>query len=158
MRENLNYKPITVYGVRVGDSGAGMATTRSERGGPDPIDVMVGLRLRDFRKAKGYSQSDLAVKLGVTFQQVQKYERGANRISASMLVKAAKAIGVSPGQLLPEGQARRRRTDGRLRPHPAAPAHRASALRQEPGHARRGRQGELISFREPLPRRRLGYL
>jgi transcriptional regulator with XRE-family HTH domain len=82
-----------------------MATTRSERGGPDPIDVMVGLRLRDFRKAKGYSQSDLAVKLGVTFQQVQKYERGANRISASMLVKAAKAIGVAPGQLLPEGQA-----------------------------------------------------
>ena len=70
--------------------------------GPDPIDVAVGLRLRTLRKSKGMSQETLGKALGITFQQIQKYERGTNRISASMLVKGARALGVSTNALLPE--------------------------------------------------------
>lgn len=70
--------------------------------GPDPIDIAVGLRVRDLRKKAGMSQEKLGEALGVTFQQVQKYERGTNRISASMLVRTARALKVSPTSLLPE--------------------------------------------------------
>ncbi len=70
--------------------------------GPDPIDVAVGLRLRTLRKSKGMSQEQLGKALGITFQQIQKYERGTNRISASMLVKSARALEVSPNTLLPD--------------------------------------------------------
>jgi transcriptional regulator with XRE-family HTH domain len=69
--------------------------------GPDPIDVGVGLNLRRLRLARGISQAELAEALGITFQQIQKYERAANRVSASMLVKAARFLGVSPADLLP---------------------------------------------------------
>ncbi len=65
----------------------------------DPIDVGVGARIRARRLALRMSQSTLAEHLGVSFQQVQKYERGANRISASMLIKAARALNC-PGSLL----------------------------------------------------------
>ena len=70
--------------------------------GPDPIDVKVGARVRMRRKFLGMSQSDLAVRLGVSFQQVQKYERGANRISASMLVRTGKALETTVGWLVDE--------------------------------------------------------
>lgn len=60
--------------------------------GPDPIDVMVGLRIRMRRKTLGLTQGALAEALGLSFQQVQKYERGANRVSASMLVKSARFL------------------------------------------------------------------
>ena len=70
--------------------------------GPDPIDVGVGLRLQSFRKSVGMSQEILGRHLRITFQQIQKYERGTNRISASMLVKAARALGVKPTTLLPD--------------------------------------------------------
>ena len=53
--------------------------------GPDPVDVYVGHRLRQRRTLLGMSQEKLAQAFGVSFQQVQKYERGANRISASRL-------------------------------------------------------------------------
>lgn len=62
----------------------------------DPVDVSVGSQLRLRRRQLGQSQSDLAAALGVSFQQVQKYERGANRVSASMMFHAAKAQGVHP--------------------------------------------------------------
>lgn len=52
---------------------------------PDPVDLHVGRRLRMRRRDLGYSQQSLADALGLTFQQVQKYEGGANRISASKL-------------------------------------------------------------------------
>ncbi len=51
------------------------------------------------------SQTQLGEKLGITFQQVQKYERGVNRVSASMLVKAADALQVPPAELLPTSKA-----------------------------------------------------
>ena len=74
----------------------------SEEQGPDPIDVAVGLRLRTLRKSRGLSQDQLGRSLGITFQQIQKYERGTNRVSASMLVRAARFLGVAPTALLPE--------------------------------------------------------
>lgn len=52
---------------------------------PHPTDIAVGKNLRRIRSAKGYTQVDIAKVLGVSFQQVQKYETGFNRISASKL-------------------------------------------------------------------------
>lgn len=69
---------------------------------PDPIDVQVGLRVRAMRKSRSMSQETLAKACGLTFQQIQKYERGANRISASMLVRIAKACDVGVQELFPE--------------------------------------------------------
>ena len=61
---------------------------------PNPIDVYVGSRLRLGRKILSVTQEKLAENLGVTFQQVQKYERGLNRISASRLHQAAQILDV----------------------------------------------------------------
>lgn len=60
--------------------------------GPHPVDRHVGLRVRMRRKELGISQERLAESLGITFQQVQKYERGANRVSASKLWEIAAAL------------------------------------------------------------------
>ena len=65
------------------------------RGGPDPVDVHVGKRIRERRVSLGLSQTDLGDNLGLTFQQIQKYERGANRISASKLWGLSNFFGVS---------------------------------------------------------------
>jgi transcriptional regulator with XRE-family HTH domain len=61
---------------------------------PDPVDVEVGQRIRIQRMATGLSQTTLADQLGVTFQQVQKYEKGVNRVGAGRLTKIAKTLGV----------------------------------------------------------------
>ena len=58
------------------------------------IDVHVGLRIRAARLAAGLSQERLGHQLGVTFQQVQKYEKGSNRVGASRLSNAAKVLSV----------------------------------------------------------------
>jgi len=71
---------------------------------PDPIDINVGARVRLRRKAIGVSQARLAEGVGLTFQQVQKYERGADRISASMLVKIAGRLEVSVAALVGEAE------------------------------------------------------
>src|SRR5579862_7984206 len=59
---------------------------------PNPIDLHVGARIRMRRRMLGVSQEKLADALGLTFQQVQKYERGANRVSASKLYEIAAAL------------------------------------------------------------------
>src|SRR5215472_8542656 len=59
---------------------------------PNPVDLHVGGRVRMRRKMLGISQERLADALGLTFQQVQKYERGANRISASKLYEIARFL------------------------------------------------------------------
>ncbi|MGH6978706.1 MAG: helix-turn-helix domain-containing protein, partial [Brevundimonas sp.] len=61
---------------------------------PHPIDILVGRRMAERRLVAGMNQSDLGRAIGVTFQQVQKYERGANRVSASKLWQAAQALAV----------------------------------------------------------------
>ena len=55
------------------------------RDGPDPVDIHVGARVRERRVSLGMSQTKLGECLGLTFQQIQKYERGTNRLSASKL-------------------------------------------------------------------------
>jgi transcriptional regulator with XRE-family HTH domain len=65
----------------------------------DPLDAMVGAKVRVFRINRGISQTALAEKLGVTFQQVQKYEKGANRIGASRLSQIATALDISIAEL-----------------------------------------------------------
>jgi transcriptional regulator with XRE-family HTH domain len=71
---------------------------------PDPLDVMVGAKIRIFRTHRGLSQSDLADKIGVAFQQVQKYESGANRVGASRLSRIAAALDISIGELFEPSQ------------------------------------------------------
>lgn len=62
------------------------------------VDAFVGAQLKRLRKAAGYSQTELANQVGVTFQQIQKYERGTNRIGASRLWGFCKVFDVSPGR------------------------------------------------------------
>ena len=62
---------------------------------PNPIDVHVGSRVRFRRMLLGMSQEKLGERLGLTFQQVQKYEKGINRIGASRLFDLAQVLGVS---------------------------------------------------------------
>jgi transcriptional regulator with XRE-family HTH domain len=69
---------------------------------PNYIDVHVGSRIRMRRQLINMSQEKLGELLGITFQQVQKYEKGANRISASRLFFSAKTLGV-PVQFFYEG-------------------------------------------------------
>jgi transcriptional regulator with XRE-family HTH domain len=61
---------------------------------PHPVDVLVGQRMRERRLILGLSQERLAEACGVSFQQVQKYERGQNRLSASRLYRVAQILGV----------------------------------------------------------------
>ncbi len=65
------------------------------RRNPNPIDVHVGNRVRMRRMLIGMSQEKLGERLGLTFQQVQKYEKGSNRVSASRLYQMAQILGVS---------------------------------------------------------------
>ena len=65
--------------------------------GPDPIDKFVGSRVRARRVGLRISQTKLGDAIGVTFQQVQKYENGTNRIGASNLFKISKTLSVEVG-------------------------------------------------------------
>jgi len=67
---------------------------------PDAVDVLVGHNIRTQRRAKRISQTALAERLGVTFQQVQKYEGGVNRVGAGRLTRIAAALGVPVMALL----------------------------------------------------------
>ena len=67
---------------------------RMADGQPNPIDVHVGKRVRVRRMSLGLSQEALANRLGITFQQVQKYERGTNRMGSSRLYDISVALDV----------------------------------------------------------------
>ena len=67
---------------------------------PHPLDVALGSRVRLLRKELGLSQDRLARLVGITFQQVQKYETGANRISFSRLMELAQALESSVSDLI----------------------------------------------------------
>jgi transcriptional regulator with XRE-family HTH domain len=67
---------------------------------PDRVDVQVGSRIRLLRQGAQMSQTDLAEQLGVTFQQVQKYGKGMNRIGAGRLTKIAAVLGIPVSELL----------------------------------------------------------
>jgi transcriptional regulator with XRE-family HTH domain len=68
----------------------------------NPIDAYVAARLRACRKQLGLSQAEIAKKLGVTFQQIQKYEAGLNRIGAGRLFQFASLYGVAIQDLFPK--------------------------------------------------------
>lgn len=75
--------------------------------GPDPVDIHVGARVKLRRVLIGLSQGQLGEAVGLTFQQIQKYERGGNRISASMLHHIADVLDVPVSFFfddMPEGQ------------------------------------------------------
>ena len=67
---------------------------RGRRAGPHPVDVHVGSRVRMRRTLLGMSQEKLGDALALTFQQVQKYERGANRVGASRLFEISRILDV----------------------------------------------------------------
>ena len=65
------------------------------RKGPNSIDKIVGQNIRMHRLAKGLSQTELGERLGLTFQQVQKYEKGSNRVGSGRLFEIAGVLGVN---------------------------------------------------------------
>ena len=66
------------------------------------LDALLGERIRRRRRELGLSQSALGGRLGITFQQIQKYENGANRVSATMLIKLSEALSLSVSDILQE--------------------------------------------------------
>lgn len=76
-----------------------MATLSGEAGA-HRLDVALGARIRRYRKARNMSQERLAEAVGVTFQQIQKYERGANRVSFSRLALIANALDTALPELI----------------------------------------------------------
>lgn len=68
---------------------------KKQPGQPNPIDIHVGARLRQRRTLLGMSQGKLGETVGLTFQQIQKYERGSNRIGASRLYDLSRVLDVS---------------------------------------------------------------
>lgn len=68
--------------------------TKKDEDGPNPVDIYVGSKVKSRRLILGLSQEELAKAIGLTFQQVQKYERGTNRISVSRLVDICKVLKV----------------------------------------------------------------
>ena len=102
---------------------------------PNTIDVHVGSRVRLKRMMSGMSQEKLGETLGITFQQVQKYERGANRVGAGRLYEMAKALEVPVDfffEDLPEG--------------PSATTSPAAAVEEAHSHY----EGDLMSQLETL--------
>ena len=72
---------------------------------PDSIDCLVGNNIRILRLERGLSQSDLAGRLGITFQQIQKYEKGINRVGSSRLARLSQVLGVSVGRFFQGSEA-----------------------------------------------------
>ena len=77
---------------------------RGRKKGPDPRDIEVGRRVRALRLERNMSQTALADRLGLTFQQVQKYEKGVNRIGAGRLQTIAEIFKVSITDLFADAQ------------------------------------------------------
>jgi transcriptional regulator with XRE-family HTH domain len=73
-----------------------MAKASINRRGPTAVDAYVGQRLRSRRIFLRMSQTEVADALGITFQQIQKYEKGKNRVGASRLQQMSETLGVSP--------------------------------------------------------------
>ena len=92
-RKRLTGARVIFTDARTGRVPKGITMAKTK--GPSPIDIHVGSRMRMRRMALGMSQEKLATRLGLTFQQVQKYEKGANRMGSSRLQQAADVLGVA---------------------------------------------------------------
>ena len=110
-----------------------------------PVDLHVGQRIRARRKALGVSQGRLAEALGLTFQQVQKYERGANRVSASKLWDIARTLQVDVSHFF-----------SGLEDYAAGVAEARAIFDHEPRRGREGRELDgLMQRLKPAQRRRV---
>ncbi len=69
-----------------------------------PVDAVVGQNIRTTRLAAGMTQTELGKACGISFQQIQKYENGGNRVGGSRLMQIAEALKVPPATLLPSSQ------------------------------------------------------
>jgi len=74
--------------------------TTAKDAGPHPLDIALGARIREVRKALGMSHGELATKIGISFQQQSKRERGINRVSFSALVLTARALNTTVAVLV----------------------------------------------------------
>lgn len=115
-----------------------------------PVDVIVGKRIRLRRSALSISQTELAERLGLTFQQIQKYERGSNRVSCSRLVELSKALDVPIVYFFEDTGSDRRQairpTRSQNHPGSTAPRFRISEDRKYArtafGHCAHGKHGD----------------
>jgi transcriptional regulator with XRE-family HTH domain len=98
--------------------------------GPNTLDIALGLQIRQRRRLLGVSQTALADAVGLTFQQIQKYERGFNRVSFSRLVEIAHALDCRVVDLIAD-------LDDETAPSPL--------FRQDTAHLRVGGAPELLS-------------
>jgi transcriptional regulator with XRE-family HTH domain len=69
-------------------------------GKSDPIDVQLGVMLREIRLSRGLAQAQLTKKLGLSFQQIQKYELGRNRVTVSTLLRLCQALRISAATIV----------------------------------------------------------
>jgi transcriptional regulator with XRE-family HTH domain len=79
---------------------AGIRATQATKKRAKEHDRVIGARLKSMRTSQGLSQGDLGESLGVTFQQIQKYENGVNRVSGSALLTLCKTLNTTPDDLL----------------------------------------------------------
>lgn len=94
---------IGVHGVRMPRQLSEVAQYMNDKAkAPDQVDVLVGTRIRLLRKERGIAQDQLAKAIGVSFQQVQKYENAKNRVSISMLSRIARTLETTVGDLIGE--------------------------------------------------------
>lgn len=94
---------------------------------PDPLDQLIGRNIRRYRIKSGLSQSGLGASLGASYQQIQKYEKAANRVLASRLIQIARALDVPVAALWgDDAEATPRDLDRRL---PAVPECRRRLMR-----------------------------
>ncbi|MCA1406500.1 helix-turn-helix transcriptional regulator [Ensifer sp. IC3342] len=94
-----------------------MLSRSSERKDPNPVDIHVGRRIRMRRLWIKMTQVTFAKALGITFQQVQKYENGSNRVGASRLQAIAKVLEVAPSYFFEDVAGRRDDEITKLNPH-----------------------------------------
>ena len=135
----------------------------TENGSPHPLDIALGSRIRLRRRELGYSQEQLAREVGITFQQVQKYEHGTNRVSFSRLVEIAQALNCAVSDIVgdldkPGGTSTFSRHLAHLNEPGAADLLDAYASIQTPKHRRailnlakqlaEGKAGELYGLAE----------
>lgn len=124
--------------------------------GPNPIDVHVGGRVRLRRTLLGMSQEKLGEAIGLTFQQVQKYERGSNRIGASRLYDLSRVLDVPVGFFFDDmSDEVAARSPGQIRGH----KEELEAIRFEPNPMARRETLELVrayyKIDDPSVRKRL---
>ena len=81
---------------------------------PDALDIAVGQRIRIERLARHMSQTELAERIGVSFQQVQKYENGANRVGSGRLYQIAAVLGIHVSTLFKGGERAEKTNDSGL--------------------------------------------